>query len=88
LSIKLFGSVVMARSHFGTGARDRPHDAIVRAAAAQMTVEGGGDFAPARVLIAGEQGGCRNQDAREAIAALTGLLVEERLLQRRQHAAG
>src|SRR5262252_7685761 len=70
------------------GARDRPHDAIVHAAAAEMAVERRGDLAAGRARIVREQRGRGNQYARKAIAALAGLLVEERLLQRRERASG
>src|SRR5262245_64106346 len=49
-----------------------------------MTVERRGDLAAARERIVCEQCGRGNQYARKAIAALAGLLVEERLLQRRE----
>src|SRR6266545_4724132 len=56
----------------------------MRAAAAEMRVERGRDVGTARPWIAREQRRRRYQDAGEAIAALAGLLVEERLPQRVQ----
>ena len=68
-------------SHLRAGARDRSHDPVVRAAAAEVAVEGGGNLAPARPRIAREQRRGGDQDARETVAALTGLFIEEGLLQ-------
>src|SRR5262245_52240560 len=51
-----------------------------------MRIERRGNFAAARLWIASQQCRGRNQDARQAIAALAGLLGEERLLQRVQRA--
>ena len=54
----------------------------MRAAAAEIAVERLGDLAPRRRGIAVEQRLRGDEDAREAVAALAGLLVDERLLQR------
>src|SRR5207244_7145165 len=64
------------------GALDRAQDARMAATAADIVVERGGDLAARRRRVLVEERLCRDQDAREAIAALTGLLVEKRLLQR------
>ena len=90
LSIRLCGSVLeimRALPAIGAGrALHRADDAVVDAAAAEMRIERGDDVGAARLRIASQQRRRRDQDAGEAIAALAGLLVEERLLQRMQRA--
>src|SRR3954466_8474820 len=70
---------VSAGSFMG-GFHDRAHDAIVRPAAAQVLVERLAHFLLAGPLVPCEQGGCGNSNAAHAVAALRGLLVDERLL--------
>ena len=64
----------------------RSDDAIVDAAAAKVRIERGDDIGAARLCIARKQRRGRDQDSGQAIAALAGLLVEQRLLQRMQPA--
>src|SRR5262249_40510635 len=71
----------------GAGARNRPDDSIVGAAAAEVTVERRSDLSPARVWLASNERRRRNQDAGEAVAALSGVLVEEGVPQRLEHVA-
>src|SRR5580704_3821376 len=54
----------------------------MRAAAADVVVERQGDLMARRRRVSVEQGLGGDQDAGQAIAALSGLLVEKRLLQR------
>src|SRR5881397_213926 len=68
----------MTRAPLGT------HDAIVRGAAAQVAVQRPPDLACRRGRIALEQRLCRHHHAVAAVAALTGLLLDERALQRVQ----
>src|SRR4051794_9430526 len=65
---------------FMSGLHDGAYDAIVRPAAAQVFVERVADFLLAGPLVAFEQRGRGNRDAAHAVAALGGLLVDERLL--------
>ena len=58
----------------------------MRAAAAQIAVERGANLAVIRIGIDIEQCFCRHQDAAGAVAALRGLLGDERALQRVQRA--
>ena len=58
------------------------HDAVVRAAAAQVAVERVAHLGLAGVGIALEQRGGGDQDAGDAVAALHGLLGDEGALQR------
>src|SRR3954465_8946469 len=60
---------------------DRPEDADMGAAAAEIAVERRDDLLVARGLFLLQQRVRRHQDAVDAIAALGGLLVDERLLQ-------
>jgi hypothetical protein len=62
-------------------ALDGAQDADVAAAAADIVVERGGDLSPRRRRVTVEQGLGRDDDARQAIAALPSLLVEKGLLQ-------
>ena len=61
---------------------DRAQDARMRAAAAQMLVQRGDDLRPRRAVVAVQQRLGRHDDAGQTIAALAGLLLQERLLQR------
>ena len=76
------GAFMALRAHLRGGFFDRAHDAVMRAAAADIAVERGRDFGPRRRRILVEQRLGRDQDAGEAVAALAGLLVDEGLLQR------
>src|SRR5215469_14820045 len=61
---------------------DGTHDAVVRPASANIVIQGLGDLHTRWRDIAVEQSLGRDQDTRQAIAALAGLLFEEGLLQR------
>src|SRR4051812_5107644 len=65
----------------------RVNDAVVDAAAAEMRIERRDDVGTARLAVLFKQRRGRDQNAGETIAALPGLLVEERLLQGVQRAA-
>src|SRR5438552_2315198 len=67
-----------------TGFLHRTHHAVVRAAAAQVLVERLADFVLTRRLVAFQQRGGGDGDAAHAIAALCGLLGDQRLLHRVQ----
>src|SRR5437763_669547 len=71
-------------SHLSCRRADRAEDAHVRAAAAEVAVQGGCNLRVARVLLAPEERDGRDDDAVDAIAALDRLLVDERLLDRMQ----
>ncbi len=74
----------MPRPRHGRGGSfHRPDDAVVHAAAAEMPVERGVISVRVARDCAQQRRG-RDQDAGKAIAALPGLLVEKRLLQRVQ----
>ena len=75
-------SSACSRAHCGCRLFDRAHDAVMRAAAADIAVERLRDLAARRLRVFVEQRLGRDQDARQAIAALAGLLVDESLLQR------
>src|SRR5205814_1109975 len=63
------------------GLADGAEDAAVGAAAADVTVQGGGGLLVARVGAGVEEGQGGHDHARGAVAALESLVVEERLLQ-------
>src|SRR4051812_30310327 len=65
---------------FMSGLHDRAYDAVVRPAAAQVLVERRAHFLLAGPLVPRQQRGRGNRDAAHAVAALGGLLVDERLL--------
>src|SRR3954469_24254948 len=69
------------------GFQDGAYDAVVRPAAAQVFVERLADFLLAGPLVPFEQRGRGNRDAAHAVAALGGLLVDERLLHGMEPAA-
>src|SRR5438067_1855540 len=60
--------------------QDGAYDAVVRPAAAQVLVERLAHFLLAGPLVPCEQGSCGHGNAAHAVAALRGLLVDERLL--------
>ena len=64
------------------GAQNGADDPVVRSAPAEIAVERGADVGVGRVGIALEQRVRLDDDAGRAVAALSGLLVDERLLQR------
>src|SRR4051812_27288411 len=70
-----------------SGLQDRAYDAVVRPAAAQVFVERLAHFLFAGPLVPFEQRGRGNRDAAHAVAALRGLLVDERLLHGMEPAA-
>src|SRR2546430_2653543 len=61
-------------------ALDRPDDAGMRPAAAEVVRQRAPDVALARLLVLGEEGGRLHDHAVDAVAALGGLLVDEGLL--------
>src|SRR6185436_19622007 len=69
-------------AHLLVGTADRTLDAIVGTTAAKMDVEFGSDLCVRRRRIAAKQGGRAHDDAGQAVAALTRLLLDEGLLQR------
>ena len=63
-------------------AQHRAHDAVVRPAPTEVAVERRAHVRVARIGIAPQQGGGRDQDAGQAVAALARLLGDEGPLQR------
>src|SRR6185369_781476 len=81
------GSSGSSRLHFLRGTKHRAHDPVVRAAAAQVRVKGFWHWWFLRVLGVGMEGCGVHRDAADAIAALRGLLGEQRFLHRMELAA-
>src|SRR6266403_1842323 len=77
-----------SRAHLPGRALHGTHDAVVRGAAAEMAVQRRLDVAVARPGIAIEQRLRRHHHAVAAVAALAGLLLDERPLERMQRLDG
>ena len=77
-------TIFLAIAHHASG----PDDVLVRAAAAQVAGEGALDFLVGGVRRAVEKRLQTHDLARRAVAALEGVGLDERALQRVQHSAG